>query len=176
MGLEDGTRPGTEDAAAKIGIKRYVLIGLGVFYLISMFGFTVSLIGEITGYRFFYLAWKYHEMIELMILVSLHIGAYIAWQSYKLLLARSDRMKSQLRVASGAFQAALDQLFNQWGLSDAEKEVALLTVKGMSITEIADLRETTSGTIKAQSSAIYKKAGVGGRAQLVSSLIEDLLH
>ena len=44
-----------------------------------------------------------------------------------------------------------------------------------SIAEIAALRETKDGTIKAQSNAIYRKSGVAGRAQLVSLFIEELM-
>jgi DNA-binding CsgD family transcriptional regulator len=64
---------------------------------------------------------------------------------------------------------------NNWGLSEAEKDIALLTIKGMTISEIAEIRNTKQSTIKTQSSAIYKKAGVSSRAQLVSLLIEELL-
>ena len=52
---------------------------------------------------------------------------------------------------------------------------ALLLIKGLSLAEIAALRETREGTIKAQSNAIYRKAEVAGRAQLVSLFIEDLM-
>ncbi len=60
-------------------------------------------------------------------------------------------------------------------MSEAEKDIALLTIKGMTISEIADIRQRKQSTIKTQSSSIYKKAGVSSRAQLVSLLIEELL-
>ena len=44
-----------------------------------------------------------------------------------------------------------------------------------SISEIAKLRGTREGTINVQGTAIYKKAGVNGKSQLVSLLVEDLL-
>ena len=43
------------------------------------------------------------------------------------------------------------------------------------IAEIAALRETSEGTVKSQNSAIYRKAGVKTRTQLVGALIEELL-
>ena len=52
--------------------------------------------------------------------------------------------------------------------------MAWFTIKGLPIAEIARLRQTSEGTVKAQSNAIYRKAGVNGRAQLVSLCIEDL--
>jgi DNA-binding NarL/FixJ family response regulator len=46
----------------------------------------------------------------------------------------------------------------------------------MSIAEIATLRNTSEGTVKAQTNAIYRKAGVSGRPQLLSVFIDDLLE
>ena len=65
--------------------------------------------------------------------------------------------------------------FDDWGLTPAERDVALFAIKGMSIQEIAALRQTSEGTVKAQTNAIYRKAGVSGRPQLLSLFIEDLL-
>jgi DNA-binding CsgD family transcriptional regulator len=46
----------------------------------------------------------------------------------------------------------------------------------MSTAEIGSLRATSEGTIKAQTNAIYRKAGVSGRSQLLSLFIEDLMR
>ena len=64
----------------------------------------------------------------------------------------------------------------EWGLSPAERDVALFAIKGLSTSEIAALRTTSEGTVKAQTAAIYRKAGVSGRPQLLSLFIEDLLE
>ena len=48
-------------------------------------------------------------------------------------------------------------------------------IKGMSTQEIAGLRGVSEGTIKAQTNAIYRKAGISGRAQLLSLFIEDMI-
>ena len=53
--------------------------------------------------------------------------------------------------------------------------MALFTIKGLSIQEIAALRNTSEGTVKAQSNAIYRKSGVSGRAQLLSLFLDTLL-
>ena len=54
--------------------------------------------------------------------------------------------------------------------------MALFAVKGLSTQEIAVLRSTSEGTVKAQTNAIYRKAGVSGRSQLLSVFIEDLMR
>ena len=51
----------------------------------------------------------------------------------------------------------------------------MFAIKGLSTREIAELRDTSEGTVKAQTNAIYKKAGVSGRSQLLSLFIDDLM-
>ncbi len=69
----------------------------------------------------------------------------------------------------------LEQRFGEWGLTPAERDVALFSIKGLSTGEIAALRATSEGTVKAQSNAIYRKAGVSGRPQLLSLFLEELM-
>jgi len=83
--------------------------------------------------------------------------------------------EESLRLASGAFMEVLDERFAEWGLTPSERDVALFAIKGMSTGEIAALRSTSEGTVKAQTNAIYRKAGVSGRPQLLSLFIEELL-
>lgn len=54
--------------------------------------------------------------------------------------------------------------------------MATFTIKGFSIAETAAMRKSTEGTVKSHLNAIYRKAGVQGRGQLVSVLVEDLLN
>ena len=70
----------------------------------------------------------------------------------------------------------LEDSFAEWGLTPAERDVALFAIKGLSTQEIATLRQTSEGTVKAQTNAIYRKAGVAGRPQLLSLFIEDLME
>ena len=84
-------------------------------------------------------------------------------------------MEDQLRIASGAFQEVIQERFAHWGLTPAERDVALFSIKGITLPEIAQLRETSIGTVKAQTNAIYRKAGGSGRSQLLALFIEDLM-
>jgi len=51
----------------------------------------------------------------------------------------------------------------------------ILAIKGFSIAEMADLRDTKQGTVKAQCASVYKKADVAGRLQLLSVSLDDLM-
>jgi DNA-binding CsgD family transcriptional regulator len=84
--------------------------------------------------------------------------------------------EEKLRRASGVFMELLAERFADWGLTPAEQDVALFAIKGLSTQEIAQLRSTSEGTVKAQTNAIYRKAGVSGRPQLLSLFIDDLIR
>ncbi len=70
---------------------------------------------------------------------------------------------------------AIDQQLERWGLSAAEKEIALLLLKGLSHKEIAELRAVVETTVRQQARAIYRKAGLSGRNDLAAFFLEDLL-
>lgn len=70
---------------------------------------------------------------------------------------------------------AIDQQLTKWNLSAAEKEVAFLLLKGLSLKEIAEVRKTSEKTARAQAMAIYGKAGISGRSELSAFFLEDLL-
>lgn len=70
---------------------------------------------------------------------------------------------------------AIDQQLTKWKLTVAEKEVAFLLLKGLSLKEIAEVRKTTEKTARVQSMAAYAKAGISGRSELSAFFLEDLL-
>jgi len=70
---------------------------------------------------------------------------------------------------------SIDLQLNKWKLTKSEKEVAFLLLKGFSLKEIADIRETTEKTARTQSTAVYAKAEISGRSQLAAFFLEDLL-
>lgn len=71
---------------------------------------------------------------------------------------------------------SIDLQLSKWNLSGAEKEVALLLLKGLSLKEIAEIRGTTEKTARVQSIAIYSKSGLAGRSELAAFFLEDLLQ
>lgn len=71
--------------------------------------------------------------------------------------------------------AAIDTQLVSWGLTAAEREVALLLLKGLSHKEIADVRAVSETTVRQQARSLYRKAGLGGRNDLAAFFLEDLL-
>lgn len=85
------------------------------------------------------------------------------------------RWRREARDLLEGLGAALDRQFERWALSPAEKEVALLLLKGLSHKEIADVRSITDATARQQARAVYRKAGLSGRNDLAAFFLEDLL-
>ena len=73
------------------------------------------------------------------------------------------------------FSQLISNQFEQWGLSNAEKEVALLLLKGLSIKEISYVRGTSPGTTRQQATSLYEKANINSRAELSAFFLEDVL-
>jgi DNA-binding CsgD family transcriptional regulator len=120
--------------------------------------------------------WELYELLEIAAAIGLVTGVILGAVMLVRTFRRQHLAEERLRRASGAFMQLLDERFADWGLTPAEEDVALFAIKGMSTQEIAGLRNTSEGTVKAQTNAIYRKAGVTGRPQLLSLFIEDLME
>jgi DNA-binding CsgD family transcriptional regulator len=119
--------------------------------------------------------WRYRELMEIGAAVGLVLGVALGAVVLRASLRRTRSVEQALRAASGAFMEIVDERFDAWALTPAERDVALFALKGLSLSEIASLRQTSEGTVKAQTNAIYRKAGVTGRPQLLSVFVEDLM-
>lgn len=91
------------------------------------------------------------------------------------LQAEAEAWRSQSRNFLEGLSHTIDGQLSNWSLTHSEKEVAFLLLKGLSLKEIADIRKTTEKTARAQSIAIYSKAGLNGRSELAAFFLEDLL-
>jgi DNA-binding NarL/FixJ family response regulator len=131
---------------------------------------------SVLGVRRTPMSWQARELMELGAAIGLLLGVAFGAALLARVIRRNRVVEGRLREVSSAFAELLEDRFSQWGLTPSERDVAWFTVKGLTIAEIARLRHTSEGTVKAQSNAIYRKAGVGGRAQLLSLFIEDLIE
>lgn len=116
-----------------------------------------------------------HIAVEGLIAFALLAGVILGARHTRLLLAEGRRREAALAVARGALAEHLAVRFGEWELTPAESEVALFALKGCDAGEIARLRGAAQGTVRAQLSAIYAKAGVSSQAALVSLFFDELL-
>ena len=116
-----------------------------------------------------------HIAIEGLIAFALVAGVVLGAWHMRVLLAEARRREQTLRIARGALGEHVAERFRDWALTGAESEVALFALKGCDAAEIARLRGAAAGTVRAQLSQIYAKAGVASQAALVSLFVDDLL-
>ncbi|RVU41077.1 response regulator transcription factor [Lujinxingia sediminis] len=89
--------------------------------------------------------------------------------------AQAQQWQREARDLMRGLSLAIDQQFDRWELTEAEKEVAILLLKGLSHKEIAALRQTSDATTRQQARAVYKKGQLSGRNELAAFFLEDLL-
>lgn len=159
--------------AGRAGRAAFLSVLLAVQSLAATF-FLIDIAEDIGGWQLLPSA-DLHYAIELGAVVTLVAGIGLTAVEMRRVMARQARMEQQLRIAAGAFQELLEEHFTEWRLTPAERDVALMAIKGLSIAEIAALRRTRTGTVKAQCAAVYAKARVTGRPQLLSLFIDELM-
>ncbi len=156
-------------------IKIWIIRAALVVQVFSLILFVGEIYIDTFGKGLIYISWQVHEAIEITAIVGLLTGFALGVTLVRNLLVRNTKVEGQLRVASGEFHTLLKEHFVQWGLSPSETDVAYFAIKGMSNNEIAELRGTSDGTVKAQLNAVYRKAGLESRTQLLGYFIEELM-
>ncbi|WP_291727235.1 helix-turn-helix transcriptional regulator [Leisingera sp. F5] len=116
-----------------------------------------------------------HAYVEGLAAVALLAAIVIETRILMWLLRRKAHLEDSLSSAQAAVQDVIDAEFSSWGLTPAELDVANFLVKGLSTAEIAAMRGSAEGTVKAQLNAIYRKSGTSSRAELMSLLIDTMM-
>lgn len=89
-------------------------------------------------------------------------------------LARGEEWRAARSSEIAAFGEAIAREFDAWNFSPAERDVAGLLLKGVSMKEIALARNTSEATIRQQAQSLYHKAGLSGRAELSAYFLDSL--
>lgn len=146
-----------------------LLQGLCLVFLVSEELFEFSTDNRVTLYN------QIVDSLEILVMLGLVSGFLITLMELRKLMVRMAAADRQLGVARGVFHEVLQSHFDEWRLTPAQRDVALLAVKGLTNAEIADVRNTKEGTIKAQLNSVYAKAGVSGRSQFIGLFVEELM-
>jgi DNA-binding CsgD family transcriptional regulator len=96
-------------------------------------------------------------------------------QKFSAYREEAEQWRAESKKYLDGLSSAIDEQLSKWVLTPAEKEVAFLLLKGLSLKEVANVRNTTEKTARVQSMAIYSKAGLSSRSELSAFFLEDLL-
>lgn len=83
-------------------------------------------------------------------------------------------LSEQLQSSKHSFFDAINAQFATWKLTDAENDIALFLLKGLTTSEIALLMKKSEKTVRNQASSVYKKVQVTGRHELAAIFFEFL--
>ena len=89
--------------------------------------------------------------------------------------AERDRWRESAEQALRGLGEAIDQQFDRWSLTPAEREVALLLLKGRSHKAIARQTDRSPQTVRQHAASIYEKGSLAGRAELAAYFLADLM-
>lgn len=158
--------------------KRAVFLGMAALLCcMAFFGFDV--VADVTEHL---LAGKsyasgelLHLIFEIMAVLGLGYAVITLRQYLRLLHVEAETNRDTIHMLRGNFDAVLRDKFKEWSLTAAERDVTLLIIRGLSVADIAAARNTAHGTIKAQSTSIFRKIGVGSKTELMSVIIDEFL-
>ncbi|MCB0366818.1 MAG: response regulator transcription factor [Bdellovibrionaceae bacterium] len=133
--------------------------------------------------------WGLHVALESLLLAGTSLGFVLILRQWLRVRTEASQLRQDLKHLSSlneeyrkeakqyalGLQTTIDRQMDRWKLTDAEKEVAYLLIKGFSTKEVADLRQTSEKTVRQQCSQVYRKSNLGGRADLAAFFLEDLL-
>lgn len=132
---------------------------------------------------------SFHVIYEVLLVGAAAATSWFLWRGWyrsRRSLVETRRMLEAHAVERDAWRAsaehalaglgkAIDDRFRAWNLTVAEREVALLLLKGRSHKQIAFDTGRSERTVRQHAVAVYDKSGLGGRAELAAFFLEDLM-
>jgi DNA-binding CsgD family transcriptional regulator len=96
-------------------------------------------------------------------------------QSFKNQQKERDEWRKRAESLLNGLGTEIDAQLELWSLTPAERETALLLLKGYGHKEIALLLKKSERTVRHQAAAVYRKAHLAGRAELAAFFLEHLI-
>ena len=123
-----------------------------------------------------------HVGLEALVMVASVFGIALLWRQLgrtrsdlEVACVEADQWRKESQKLMQDLGDAIENQFDRWGLSEAEAEVGLLLLKGLSHKAIANTRNTSERTAREQARALYRKSGLHNRSALSAFFLEDLL-
>ena len=88
--------------------------------------------------------------------------------------AEGDSWRAKVQSHLAGIRIEMEKQFDEWGMTDAEKEIGMLILKGLSHKEVSTLRGTSEATVRQQARSIYQKSNLPGKTAFSADFLEDL--
>ncbi|WP_298193338.1 helix-turn-helix transcriptional regulator [Novosphingobium sp.] len=119
--------------------------------------------------------WTGHLIAEGAAATALVVAVIVGAVQVRDLIEQARQDNLAVALARRVVADLIRLRFAEWRLTAAEADVALFAIKGADVAEIARLRGAAEGTVRAQLTRIYAKAGVSSHSALVAQFLEDLI-
>ena len=116
-----------------------------------------------------------HLIFEMIAVLALVIAIIEMMGNMRRLRSDKLRQANQLKYLHEDFDELVHKKFTAWDLTPAERDVALMMLRGLTIEQISDLRNVSKGTVKVQSHKIMQKADVASRVELMSLFLDEFM-
>ncbi len=87
-----------------------------------------------------------------------------------------DSLHSKISQERKHYSGVIKRQFDEWGFTPGEQEVGFLLLKGLSLKEVATVRNTKEATVRQQASSVYAKSSLVGRHEFSAWFLEDFLN
>ncbi len=130
-----------------------------------------------------------HVLVELTLMtlsLAFSVTLWRAWHRTTRQLRRTERSlaastadrdawRKSAESALAGFSSAVERQFVKWNLTPAEREVALLLLKGYGHKQVAAKTGRSERTVRQHAVSVYEKSGLGGRAELAAFFLEGVM-
>ena len=116
-----------------------------------------------------------HLVFEGGAVVALFFGMVSLFKYTSFLKNQNIKAQMQLSALKVDFDEYVRSQFAKWELTVAEKDVALLLLRGLNTSDIANLRSVSVGTIKVQAHNVFGKSGVSSRVEFMALFMDEFI-
>lgn len=141
-----------------------VLVAAGLFFLYDIVSDIASAYDSVA-----------HIAIEAVVFAAAMLALWLEIKRVIRLRRQVSQERDRVARLSGELFHHIEKAFDQWKLTHSEREIAVMLIKGLSMAEIAALREVKDKTVRQHAANIYAKAGYSNRNELASHFIQDLM-
>lgn len=174
--------PTPHEPAAEASPAPLDALVIGVLAMVGVGGVADLLMDRPTNW------WSAHVLLELALVAASSILGTSLWLRWRTVLAELHATRRSLverqaerdawrANAEGALRSlgeAIASQMSRWGLTPAEREVALLILQGLGHKQIAARTGRSERTVRQHAVSVYDKSGQGGRAELAAFFLNGV--